>query len=97
MTPHSWLFGLSLFAGGVSLVPSAVPATLPAAVPAAVPAALPAAVPATLPATLSAALSAAVPGEELPKGPPWFQTYRGARRDALRHGRPVFVYFTKTV
>ena len=36
-------------------------------------------------------------GEELPKGPPWHVTYRAARREALRTGRPVFVYFTKTV
>ena len=36
------------------------------------------------------------PGEKLPKGPPWHVTYREAKRDAMRHGRPVFVYFTKT-
>ena len=36
-------------------------------------------------------------GETLPKGPPWHVTYRAAKREALRLGRPVFVYFTKTV
>ena len=36
-------------------------------------------------------------GETLPKGPPWHVTYRAAKRDAIRNGRPVFVYFTKTV
>ncbi len=36
-------------------------------------------------------------GEKLPKGPPWHVEYRSARREALRTGRPVFVYFTKTV
>ena len=35
-------------------------------------------------------------GEKLPKGPPWHVTYRAAKRDAIRNGRPVFVYFTKT-
>lgn len=43
------------------------------------------------------ALGAIAPGEKLPKGPPWHVDYRSAQRDALRHGRPVFVYFTKTV
>lgn len=38
----------------------------------------------------------AVPGEDPPPGPPWQLTYREARLDALAHGRPVFVYFTKT-
>ena len=37
-----------------------------------------------------------VAGETPPPGPPWKLTYREARRDALRAGRPVFVYFTKT-
>jgi hypothetical protein len=36
------------------------------------------------------------PGEKLPKGPPWHVTHAAAKRDALRHGKPVFVYFTKT-
>jgi hypothetical protein len=36
-------------------------------------------------------------GETPPKGPPWHVTYRAAKRDAIRNGRPVFVYFTKTV
>ena len=29
------------------------------------------------------------------EGPPWFTTYAEARREALREGKPVFVYFTK--
>ncbi|MCA8958132.1 MAG: hypothetical protein KDC87_18800 [Planctomycetes bacterium] len=37
------------------------------------------------------------PGDKLPPGPPWHTEYRTAQRDAVRHGRPVFVYFTKTV
>jgi hypothetical protein len=35
-------------------------------------------------------------GDEPPPGPPWFRSHREACRDALLHGRPVFVYFTKT-
>ena len=35
-------------------------------------------------------------GEKLPKGPPWHVNYRDAKREALRDGRPVFIYFTKT-
>ena len=37
-----------------------------------------------------------LPGEKLPKGPPWHVVYRSARRDALRTGKPVYVYFTKS-
>lgn len=44
---------------------------------------------------LSAVLTLA-PGDVPPPGPPWVLSYREARRDALRAGRPVFVYFTKT-
>ncbi|MHC4514254.1 MAG: hypothetical protein ACYS5W_11195, partial [Planctomycetota bacterium] len=36
------------------------------------------------------------PGEKLPKGPPWHTEYRTAKREALRLGKPVYVYFTKT-
>jgi hypothetical protein len=35
-------------------------------------------------------------GDDPPPGPPWQLSYRQARLDALAHGRPVFVYFTKT-
>lgn len=35
-------------------------------------------------------------GDDPPPGPPWQLSYREARLDALAHGRPVFVYFTKT-
>ncbi len=38
----------------------------------------------------------APPGEKLPKGPPWHTEYRTAKREALRLGKPVYVYFTKT-
>ena len=36
------------------------------------------------------------PGDTPPPGPPWLLSHREARLDALLHGRPVFVYFTKT-
>lgn len=37
-----------------------------------------------------------LPGEKLPKGPPWHTEYHTAKREALRLGKPVYVYFTKT-
>ena len=33
---------------------------------------------------------------EPPPGPPWKTDYWEARREALRTGTPVFIYFTKT-
>jgi hypothetical protein len=33
---------------------------------------------------------------EPPPGPPWETGYWTARREALRTGTPVFIYFTKT-
>ncbi len=36
------------------------------------------------------------PGDTPPPGPPWKLSCREARLDALAHGRPVFVYFSKT-
>jgi hypothetical protein len=42
------------------------------------------------------ALTPPVPGDDPPPGLPWIRTYDEARSDALRHRRPVFVYFTKT-
>ncbi|MFC1529717.1 hypothetical protein ACFL6R_03265 [Gemmatimonadota bacterium] len=33
---------------------------------------------------------------EPPPGPPWETDYWTARREALRTGTPVFIYFTKT-
>ena len=45
---------------------------------------------------LLALLSAPSPGDTPPPGAPWLLTYREARLDAIAHGRPVFVYFTKT-
>lgn len=35
-------------------------------------------------------------GDDPPPGAPWLRSYREAKLDALAHGRPVFVYFTKT-
>ena len=35
-------------------------------------------------------------GEKLPKGPPWHVEYRSAKRAALREGKPVYIYFTKS-
>ena len=29
------------------------------------------------------------------EGPPWFTTYEQARREGVRQGKAVFVYFTK--
>jgi hypothetical protein len=31
------------------------------------------------------------------KGPPWTTDYKAARREALRTGKPIFSYTTKTV
>jgi hypothetical protein len=31
-----------------------------------------------------------------PKGPPWTTDWRAARWEALRTGKPIFLYFTKT-
>lgn len=35
-------------------------------------------------------------GDDPPPGLTWIRTCAEARRDALQHARPVFVYFTKT-
>ncbi len=35
-------------------------------------------------------------GDDPPPGLAWIRTYAEAKRDALQHARPVFVYFTKT-
>jgi len=45
---------------------------------------------------LAAILPSATVGDDPPPGLPWIRTYDEAKADALRHGRPVFVYFTKT-
>lgn len=37
-----------------------------------------------------------VPAGDPPPGPPWRMDHGAARREALRRGCPVFVYFTKT-
>ena len=49
-----------------------------------------------LPLGLVAVSVEPAPGDTPPPGPPWKLSYREAARDALRAGRPVFVYFTKT-
>ena len=45
-----------------------------------------------LPLVAGAVLRAGEP----PPGPPWETDYWNARREALRTGTPVFIYFTKT-
>ena len=35
-------------------------------------------------------------GAKIPEGVPFQTDYRAARREALRTGRPMFLYFTKT-
>ncbi len=42
------------------------------------------------------ALAAARAGEPPPKGPPWLRELGEAQSDALKHRRPLFIYFTKT-
>jgi hypothetical protein len=37
-----------------------------------------------------------VAGETMPPGPPWRTDFPAARREALRRGVPLFVYYTKT-
>jgi hypothetical protein len=49
-----------------------------------------------LPLALAFAPAGLALGDEPPEGPPWKLSYREARRDALRHGRPILTYFTKT-
>ena len=38
----------------------------------------------------------AVAGEKLPSGPPWHRDFVKAHAEAVRTGKPLFVYFTKT-
>lgn len=46
---------------------------------------------------VAAAASPALAGSETPpKGPPWVRDFREAQERALREGKPVFVYLTKT-
>ena len=41
--------------------------------------------------------SAALADSEVPpKGPPWKRDFHEAQREALREGKPIFLYFTKT-
>lgn len=42
------------------------------------------------------AWGAALAGPVQPPGPPWTTDFPRARREALRDGRPLFLYFTKT-
>lgn len=46
--------------------------------------------------TLAAATGAARAGETPPPGPPWQTDFLAAQRQALREGKPLFLYFTKT-
>ncbi len=34
--------------------------------------------------------------ETPPPGPPWKRDFYDAQREALRGGKPIFIYFTKT-
>ena len=40
--------------------------------------------------------TAAAGSETPPAGPPWQRDLHEARRQALREGKPLFLYFTKT-
>ncbi len=40
--------------------------------------------------------SPALAGEALPKGPPWHRDLASAHAQAVREGKTIFVYFTKT-
>ena len=45
---------------------------------------------------LAPAAAPAEAGEKMTPGPAWRTDYREARREALRAGKPLFLYFTKT-
>jgi hypothetical protein len=48
-------------------------------------------------AALTLALLLAAPGSETPpKGPPWVREFGVAQEQALKQGKPIFVYLTKT-
>ncbi|MHC4223786.1 MAG: hypothetical protein ACYSX0_18765 [Planctomycetota bacterium] len=48
-------------------------------------------------AMLGLLAAAALAGSETPpKGPPWQRDFHEARRQALKEGKPLFLYFTKT-
>ncbi len=48
-------------------------------------------------AVLGLALLLAAAGSEAPpKGPPWERDFARAQERALREGKPIFVYLTKT-
>ncbi|MBC8869996.1 MAG: hypothetical protein H8E44_11290 [Planctomycetes bacterium] len=47
-----------------------------------------------LPVLLAAASFGA--SETPPLGPPWKRNFYDAQQEALRGGKPVFIYFTKT-
>ena len=48
-------------------------------------------------ASLLLAASACLAGSETPpEGPPWVRDFAQAREDAIRQGKPIFVYLTKT-
>jgi hypothetical protein len=51
--------------------------------------------PALLPVLLLAALARAG-SETPPPGPPWVRDLATAQEKALREGKPIFVYLTKT-
>jgi len=50
----------------------------------------------TVPLLLALAGAAIAGSETPPKGPPWQRDLVAAQKQALREGKPLFVYFTKT-
>lgn len=50
----------------------------------------------TVPLLLVFAGVAFAGSETPPKGPPWQRDLVAAQKQALREGKPLFVYFTKT-
>ena len=49
-----------------------------------------------LPLLLWSASPALAGSETPPKGPPWVRDFHEAQERALKEGKPVFVYLTKT-
>lgn len=45
---------------------------------------------------LALGVTAFAGSETPPEGPPWVRDFAQAREDAIRQGKPIFVYLTKT-
>ena len=50
----------------------------------------------TLALALAIGAAAFAGSETPPEGPPWVRDFALAREDAIRQGKPIFVYLTKT-